>query len=155
MAMQKDTDTLSEEVLAALLSTTRPVEPPAALKAKVMARAGVSMPVQQNITIRDHAGWMELTPLLSMKLLFVDERADSVSFLLKGKPGAAVPPHTHSRYEECLVLEGDVQVGDYMELGPGDYHVAGQGHDHPVLSTRNGTLVYLRTAIRDCPIPLR
>jgi quercetin dioxygenase-like cupin family protein len=149
------TELIPADLLDALLDTTKPVAPPGSLKAKVMARAGLSMPAKRTITLKDAEGWQTLTELLQIKLLFVDEKADSVSFLLKGAAGAAVPAHGHSRYEECLVLEGDVQVGDEFTLGPGDFHCAGPNQPHPVLSTRNGTLVYLRTAIADCPIPLR
>jgi quercetin dioxygenase-like cupin family protein len=143
------------DLLNELLAATTAVAPPASLKAKVMARAGLNMPAKRAITVKDAEGWQALTELLQIKLLFVDEQADSVSFLLKGAPGASVPAHEHSRYEECLVLEGDVQVGDEFTLGPGDFHCVGPNQPHPVLSTRHGTLVYLRTAIADCPIPLR
>jgi quercetin dioxygenase-like cupin family protein len=153
--MKNDNHELSKDVLDALLAGTPPLTPPPGLKAKVMARAGFSMPANQSITARVTDGWLRVSDLLEIKLLFVDEKADSVSFLLKGQAGAAVPSHIHSHYEECLVLEGDVQIGDYLSLGPGDFHCAGPHQPHPVVSTRHGTLVYLRTAIKDSPIPLR
>jgi anti-sigma factor ChrR (cupin superfamily) len=151
--MKKST-VLDQAILASLLDAAAPVQPPASLKNKVMLRAGISMPANKPLTISDKQGWLTLTPLLDIKLLFVDEGADSVSYLLKAKPGAAVAAHEHSGYEECLVLEGDVWIGDDVQLGPGDFHCAGPNQSHPVLSTRGGTLVYLRAPIKDCPIPL-
>ncbi|MES2603609.1 MAG: hypothetical protein V4603_01660 [Pseudomonadota bacterium] len=150
----KNEKTLPPEVLAALVEAAMPVEPPEGLKGKIMARAGFSMPAHHAITIMDDQGWIPVSDLLQIKLLFVDEKADSVSLLLKGKAGASVPPHKHSRYEECLVLQGDVEVGD-LKMGPGDFHCVSTGIDHPEIFTRHGALVYLRTAIADCPIPLR
>jgi anti-sigma factor ChrR (cupin superfamily) len=149
----KDSETLPSELLSALLEAGIAATPPPGLEARVMARVSASMPATHDLIVKDGEGWMQLTPLLKMKLLFVDEHADSVSFLLKGAPGAAVPPHGHSRYEECLVLEGEIQVGD-LRLGPGEYQCVGSDVHHPVISTAAGALVFLRTAIRDCPIPL-
>lgn len=148
-----DRERLPSDIVALLLDAGASAAPPTALEARVLARATASMPAHNDITIKDGEGWIQLTPLLKMKLLFVDEYADSVSFLLKGEPGAAVPPHSHSRYEECLVLSGEIRVGD-MRLGAGEYQCVGSDVQHPVISTDTGALVFLRTAIRDCPIPL-
>jgi anti-sigma factor ChrR (cupin superfamily) len=148
-----DSERLPPDIVALLLEAGPGAPAPAALEARVLARAAASMPAHHDITIKDGDGWIQLTPLLKMKLLFVDEYADSVSFLLKGEPGAAVPPHNHSRYEECLVLAGEIRVGN-LRLGAGEYQCVGSDVQHPVISTESGALVFLRTAIRDCPIPL-
>ncbi len=151
--MQDSDEVLNPEMVAALLDATQPVTPPPGLKQKIMTRARFAMPSAKPITLLQHEGWLPLTPLLSIKLLFVDDSADSVSFLLKASPGAAVPEHKHTNYEECLILEGQVKIGSLV-LGPGEYHCVSSAQEHPVISTDTGALVYLRTSIRDCPIPL-
>jgi anti-sigma factor ChrR (cupin superfamily) len=150
----KDSDPLPPDMVSILLDAGTDMTPPPGLEGRVMARISASMPAHQDIVLKDGEGWIQLTPLLKMKLLFVDEVADSVSFLLKAEPGAAVAPHHHSRYEECLVLQGEIQVGDGLRLGAGEYQCVGSDIHHPVISTATGALVFLRTAIRDCPIPL-
>ena len=151
--MKNSDEVLSADLVAALLDATQPVTPPPALKQKIMMRARFAMPAAKPITLMQHEGWLPLSPLLSIKILFVDDSADSVSFLLKAAPGGAVPEHKHTNYEECLILEGQVKIGP-LTLGPGEYHCVSSAQEHPVISTDTGALVYLRTSIRDCPIPL-
>jgi hypothetical protein len=52
------------------------------------------------------------------------------------------PAHFHAEsHEECLVLEGDLIMGD-MKLLPGDFHVAAKGSTHPAATTRSGCVLY-------------
>lgn len=44
-------------------------------------------------------------------------------------------------YEESLVLEGDLLIGD-LKLGPGDYQVAMLGTSHPLTRTVSGSLCF-------------
>ncbi|MEM8756087.1 MAG: ChrR family anti-sigma-E factor, partial [Pseudomonadota bacterium] len=61
---------------------------------------------------------------------FVSEEGETVS-LLKVKPGAAIPKHTHKAEELTLVLDGELIDGDEV-YGPGDVAVADASvHHHP------------------------
>ena len=57
---------------------------------------------------------------ISMRMLFVDPRRRSITCLMRVPPGASIAGHVHQGSEECLVLAGDLQVGD-VTLMPGDF----------------------------------
>ena len=58
-------------------------------------------------------------------------------------PGATLPPREHITDEECLMLEGEVMVGD-IRLSAGDYHFAQKGSQHGLATTQTGGLAFLR-----------
>lgn len=96
------------------------------------------------ITVRGDAGtWQPLAEGADIKLLWVDAAARTRSFLLRLAPGARVPAHPHPTTEECLVLSGDMVIGDTV-FHAGDYHVAPAGLDHPELTSRGGGVVFIR-----------
>ncbi len=100
------------------------------------------------VTVRAREGeWRMLGPGLEIKLLLVDREAGFQSFLLRLAPGCQLPPHDHSSLEECLLLEGDMLIGDRAYVA-GDYHAALPGSRHAPISTRNGGLVFLRGQLR-------
>lgn len=136
----------------ALLEEVAPVAPPAGLRARVLARTAVA----DFRTLRETEGWRAMAPGVEFKLLGWDERTDRKSFLLRAKPGIALPAHAHAADEECLVLEGEFSMGD-LTLRAGDYHFAPRGSRHPDAVTRTGVLVQLRSCLRDYPtvIPAR
>ena len=99
-------------------------------------------------TVRARGGeWRMLAPGLEIKLLLVDREAGFQSFLLRLAPGCQLPPHDHSSLEECLLLEGDMLIGDRAYVA-GDYHAALPGSRHAPISTRNGGLGFLRGQLR-------
>ena len=50
--------------------------------------------------------------------------------------------HFHNEgHEECLVLEGDLTMGD-LKLLAGDFHLAAKGSSHPAATTMSGCLLY-------------
>jgi anti-sigma factor ChrR (cupin superfamily) len=99
-------------------------------------------------TVRSAEGeWVELLPGLFEKVLYVDLETGTRSFLVRAERGAVVPAHVHDGAEECLVIEGDVQIGN-VDLRAGDYHVAPRGTTHPFLTTRGGCIVFLREPVR-------
>lgn len=51
------------------------------------------------------------------------------SMLVRFAPGAAVPDHRHAVHEDCLMLEGEMFLGDIL-LRPGDYQLAPAGGGH-------------------------
>lgn len=75
------------------------------------------------------------------------EQAGVLSYLLRLAPGAALPPHRHPQDEECLVLEGRLQIGSTLELGPGSYHLAHAGALHASVRSDTGATIFLRGAV--------
>ena len=100
------------------------------------------------MTVREHEGeWWTLAPGAEIKMLFVDRDAGCQSFLLRLAPGCQLPTHDHGALEECLLLEGDMLIGD-RQYFKGDYHAALAGSRHASISSRNGGLVFIRSELR-------
>jgi len=103
------------------------------------------------ITIRaDEKDWIALTPLIDIKVLHQDVTQNVQTALWRVRPGASVPPHYHNLTEECLVLEGELKVGDHA-VRKGDMHIALAGHTHPMIESPTGALLFLRTEIMEFP----
>ncbi|HEX3497007.1 MAG TPA: cupin domain-containing protein [Methylocella sp.] len=87
-------------------------------------------------------GWAEMAPGVSFTVLFEDPVARRRSLLVRALPGSNYGAHSHDLgHEECLVLEGDLSMGD-LKLLPGDYHLAVKGSAHPAATTESGVLLY-------------
>ena len=142
--------TLPAAITDVMLEALAPVTPPAALRARVLARVAKTHTVPDFITLRDSDGWRVLAPGLEYKLLAYSELTDNKSFLLRAAPGSEFPEHAHEGDEECIVLEGEFTMGD-LTLHAGDFHFAARGSHHPNAYTRNGALVYLSASARDYP----
>jgi anti-sigma factor ChrR (cupin superfamily) len=81
-----------------------------------------------------------------MKVLHHDEGI--LSYLLRLAPGASLPAHRHPVDEECLVLEGEMHIGDLV-LPAGGYHLGRRGVLHDRLTSPGGALIFLRGAVPD------
>lgn len=94
-------------------------------------------------TVRSEAGvWEQIAPGVDMKRLW--DAGDAMSCLLRLAPGASVGSHGHAMDEECVVLEGSLQIGDDLVLRPGDFHVGIKGVPHDVSHTETGALLFVR-----------
>ena len=95
------------------------------------------------ITLRaDEGQWYKIGPGIKAKPLFTDPQTGMVTTLLKMKPGASIPLHSHAGIEQCYVIEGDFHAAN-QQLGPGDFHVAQAGSTHETVYTMNGALVLI------------
>ncbi|MEW5757466.1 MAG: cupin domain-containing protein [Pseudomonadota bacterium] len=144
-------EALDATVLNALVDSIAPLAPPAGLRDKVLARVREHPGAGGLITVRaGDAGWKPIAPGLEYKLLLIDPHSRTKSFLLRAAPGTSLPPHGHSGFEECLVLEGEFSMGD-LTLRAGDFHCAAAHALHEEARTERGVLVYLRASIDDYP----
>ena len=99
------------------------------------------------ITRRAGSGeWIEMAPGVTFTVLFDDPVAKRRSMLVRALPGAIYESHLHEGHEECIVLEGDLLMGE-LTLSAGDYHLAAKGSTHPPATTRSGALLYLSTPL--------
>ena len=137
---------LDPAVLERLLEAIAPEAPPAALRAKVLARVQAAA----FTTIDNQSGWKQLLPGVDYKMLAFDTAVGTKSFLLRAQAGVRLPAHSHSGYEECLVLQGEFSIGD-LTLRAGDFQGADAGSQHPETYTATGVTVYLRASIGDYP----
>ena len=92
----------------------------------------------------DEGEWMKFSPKVMIKVLRRD--TDTQTYLLRLEPGAAILPHVHGHDEECIVLEGEVRIGEVVAR-QGAYHLAPAGVPHEPITTETGALLFLRGAI--------
>ncbi len=94
-------------------------------------------------TLRAGTGiWTEMSPGVTYTVLFEDPVAKRRSILVRALPGSNYGSHFHGEgHEECLVLEGDLIMGD-LKLLAGDFHLAAKGSSHPAATTMSGCLLY-------------
>jgi hypothetical protein len=119
--------------------------PPAGLFDRILDAidAGAGEKLSGTQTRRAGTGvWTEMGPGVSFTVLFEDPVAKRRSILVRALPGSNYASHLHDEgHEECLVLEGDLIMGD-LKLLPGDYHIAAKGSTHPAATTISGCLLY-------------
>ena len=87
--------------------------------------------------------WESLAPGIQRKVLHVDRAAGAQIVLYRVAPGTKFAAQGHLIAEECLVLEGEIEVDGVMAQ-TGDVHIAFAGTRHGVLTSRTGALLYVR-----------
>lgn len=112
-------------------------------QAPVVGTASMRDGLNQFYSLRaDQGEWLESSPGLLEKQLFVDENKGTVTTLIKMLPGVKLPSHRHLGIEECLVLEGDFHVNGKV-FGPGDYRCAMAGSIDQSPYSVDGTLLLI------------
>jgi anti-sigma factor ChrR (cupin superfamily) len=102
-----------------------------------------------HVVRKDEGKWKETPfPGVSVKRLFLDRETRMATVLMRIQPGAAYPPHHHKGTEQCLVLEGDVQLGS-TRLTAGDYTRNDALSDHGTIRSEAGCLLMLMASIDD------
>lgn len=89
------------------------------------------------------ADWHDFGPGLRRKVLH--EAGGIMSYLLRLAPGASLPAHRHPVDEECVVLEGEVQIGT-LRVAAGGFHLGRRDVLHDRLRSDGGALIFLRGA---------
>jgi len=142
---------VEEGLLESLLLGLEPIEPArkAALEASIVERVRHVEPAtevryQNTVTIRSQGGlWDQVAPGVHMKRLHREGNARS--FLLRLEAGAELPGHRHEADEECVVLEGEVFLGE-LRVAAGDYHLARGGTTHNTIRSPHGAVLFIRSA---------
>jgi quercetin dioxygenase-like cupin family protein len=91
-------------------------------------------------------GWVQIAPGVQKKELWSD--GTLVSGFCRFAPGARFPGHAHPLDEECMMLSGEVFLGDIL-LRAGDYQLAAAGSVHGEVFSDVGALFFFRGAIGD------
>ncbi len=100
-------------------------------------------------TIRSSDGeWQVRSAGVEKKTLLRDEEKRVESYLLRIAPGTRIPAHGHDKIEECVVMEGDLWIGD-LHMTAGDFHTVPPGYQHAEAYTETGALVFIRGEIRE------
>jgi quercetin dioxygenase-like cupin family protein len=129
---------------AELLEALAPIEPGAARARSMLERLEARIANAPDfLTVHRAEGeWRAIAPKVSEKRLV--ERDGIRASLIRMDKGGWLPPHDHPTAEECVVLEGEVWLGD-VHCRAGDFHLAPAGLRHGALRTDEGCLLYVRT----------
>lgn len=142
MAPLLDPDTV-DRLHDALLPEPMDAELAARVKRRVLQRIAEEQR-PQHLTVHAHEGaWQPFGPGVQLKLLHAT--GDVWSYLLKLEAGAQLPTHRHPVDEECVVLEGTVQVGE-LRVGAGSFHLGRKDVLHAPITAVEPALLFLRGA---------
>ena len=147
-ALQAKVKLWQENFMAIDLACGRQV-PPAGLFGTIVAAIGVNeAALSGTLTRRAGTGvWTEMSPGVTYTILFDDPVTKRRSMLVRALPGATYESHFHDEgHEECLILEGDLVMGD-LKLLAGDFHLAAKGSSHPPATTVSGCLLHISMAL--------
>jgi hypothetical protein len=92
----------------------------------------------------DGSGWEPLRRGVQIRPLHVV--GERISMLVRFEPGATVPTHPHAMGEECLMVEGELFLGDVL-LREGEFQFASAGSRHDELMADVGCLLFFCGAI--------
>ncbi len=146
---------LDEDILEMLAEAQEPAPIPMELAARM--RDNVMRKIKQeprskqdglSTLLAKEGEWIEAMPGAQFKVLHDDGNGldGLLSYLIKLEPGVEMKGHDHPFDEECLMLEGDLTLGD-ITLNKGDFHYARAGVTHGHVSTKNGCMAFIRGAL--------
>jgi anti-sigma factor ChrR (cupin superfamily) len=92
--------------------------------------------------------WLQVTPVIQVKLLANDSEKHVVSMLVRLAPGGEYPPHEHAGTEELFLLDGELWIDDRL-LKPGAYNRATVGTRDRRVYSETGCTCVLITSTRD------
>jgi len=122
----------------------RGLVPPPALWDRISATIDGIENAPDTRTVRpDGMTWEAFAPGIDRKILHVDAVVGAQIVLYRVAPGTSFAAHGHLIAEECLVLEGEIEV-DGVIATTGDVHIAFADTRHGVLTSRTGALLYVR-----------
>jgi anti-sigma factor ChrR (cupin superfamily) len=96
--------------------------------------------------------WLPTFP--GVEVLPLWGNAEITSMLVRFAAGAGVPDHRHAVHEDCLMLEGEMFLGDIL-LRPGDYQLAPAGGGHFGETSDVGGSFFFHGAIDPVLVPPR
>ena len=123
----------------AVVECVDPVEPPADVRAKVMAAIRSVPGSHESFTVRaDEGKWKTVAPGARVKKL------KPGTFLMDLDAHAVLPEHDHEGGEDSFVIRGSCHIGA-LALNAGDFHHADAGAHHgDVVASADGCLLMIR-----------
>ncbi|MDV6331150.1 cupin domain-containing protein [Asticcacaulis sp. 201] len=133
-----------DEIFTRLDMTLLPMAPSSSVWARIEQSITDIETAPETDTVRgSNMAWEPFIPGVERKILFVDKATATSGVLYKVAAGASVDNHGHALIEECLVIEGEIDIAGVI-IRPGDLHVALPGSRHGPLFSRHGAVVYIR-----------
>lgn len=142
------------DAVRALVAECEPIAPPTALKQSILnalpkpsprdadRAAAAKLPGFIFRFTEDDSFKPTPYPGVSVRMLHVDKERHQFACLMRLQPGAVYPCHPHDGPEECIVLEGEILVGD-VRMKRGDYQRAEPGTDHIEQRSETGALLFI------------
>lgn len=97
----------------------------------------------------NEGSWDETgVPGVRVRKLFVDKSRNQFTAMVRMEPGTSYPRHRHDGPEECLVLEGDLHVGELV-MHKGDFQRAEPDSHHCIQRTEGGCLLLITSSLSD------
>jgi quercetin dioxygenase-like cupin family protein len=145
-----DIESLAPDDESLLAGAVKPVELGAEqrerMRARILRRVREPAP-EHTYTLRAAEGdWVRISATSEIMVVRRDWQTNNQSILMRLAAGAEIAAHSHTQEEECVVLEGEVMIGEHT-FRAGDVHVALPGATHAGLKTRTGCVVYIRSEI--------
>lgn len=138
---------LPDDLHALIADALSPDAPDAAADARVkrrVLRAIAAESTPRHLTVQAGEGsWEAFGPGLQRKVLNFE--GGIMSYLVRLQAGASLSAHRHPVDEECVVLEGEVQIGS-LRLAVGGFHLGRRDLPHDRLRSEGGALIFLRGA---------
>ena len=155
------TDVLTQDEMEVLdrivAETIEPVEPPASVRAHILAAVRRTPQLDESIpgehesrTVRaDEGNWRSCAPGVRTKKLSKDVARNTLTMLLDLDPGAILPAHDHDGGEDSYVIRGSCRIGA-VALYAGDFQHVDQGAHHgDVIASDEGCLLMLTVDLAD------
>jgi anti-sigma factor ChrR (cupin superfamily) len=124
-------------------TASEPVTPAVAARIKHRLMERIAQTESGHLTVPAAADtWQPFNKGVEIKVLHED--GGVMSYLLRLAPGAAIDAHRHGIDEECVVLEGTVQIGESLVVHAGGFHMAHRDTLHARITTVDGATLFLR-----------
>lgn len=99
--------------------------------------------LSQSVSVRaDEGEWIKFEKGIQIKSLFKDPINQTVTTLMRLRPGSIIPRHKHIGIEQCYIIEGDMVLGD-KSYNAGDYFCAMPDTIHEPITSVNGGMILL------------
>jgi hypothetical protein len=109
--------------------------------ATLYLRDSAEEPTPARTSRAEGARWEDYAPGILRRLLW--QEGTAAAYLARAVNGAAVPPHGHRNDEECLMIAGDLFIGDIL-VRQGEFQLAPAGLEHGVVQAASDALLYVR-----------
>lgn len=115
----------------------------ARMRSAILQHAGQ---LETEVVRADSGEWRKFLPGIHIKTLRLDREEGTQTSLWRVEPGAHIPPHKHTKDEECLILEGSIEYAGET-YSAGDYLYARRGVKQSAFRTTTGALLLIRSEL--------
>ncbi|MCB1714137.1 MAG: cupin domain-containing protein [Candidatus Competibacteraceae bacterium] len=136
----------AEAISAAVEPYPLSAERKQAMRERLLSRIATEAPPGTRTVRSEQLTWHPVSERIEIKILHRDPARNEQTALLRCQAGAVLSSHSHTKQEECLVLEGEIRIGQHI-IRQGDLHIAEPGCQHPELVSEQGALLLLRSEI--------